>query len=65
MHDRNGTELKLGDVVLIPAKVTHLVASEEVCNVSLESVHGRRPDDLKESFCINTGVVILHERPSS
>lgn len=66
MHDRNGTPLQKGDVVLIPAVIKELHGGEEFCNVSLESLHGRRPDGLKETFySINTGVVLLHERPAS
>lgn len=62
MHDRNGTPLKKGDVVLIPVVITELNGSEDYCNVSLQSVHGRRPDGLKEHFsAINTGVLVLHE----
>lgn len=64
MHDKNGTPLKKGDVVLIPAVVKDLQAGDEYCNVSLESVHGRRPDGLKETvYAINTGVLVLHDRP--
>lgn len=64
MHDRNGTPLKKGDIVMIPAVVTELHPTEEFCNVACETVHGRRPDGAKETFyAINTGVVVLHERP--
>lgn len=63
MHDKNGTELKVGDTVMIPAVVNALYATEEYCNVALESVHGRRPDGIKEYFgAINTGVLVLHDR---
>lgn len=64
MHDKNGTELKVGDIVLVPAVITSLSAgTEEYCNVSIETVHGRRPDGLKERMtAINTGVLVLHER---
>lgn len=62
MHDRNGTPLKKGDVVLIPAVITDLSPGEDYCNVSLETVAGRRPDGAKERFsAINTGVLVLHE----
>lgn len=57
-HDVNNKELKVGDRVLIPAVVTHIDAGEDYCNVSLETVHGRRPDGLKECIsAINTGVL--------
>lgn len=65
MHDKNGTELKKGDVVLVPAVVTELHGGEDFCNVTLQTVHARRPDGLKETVsAINTGVVVLHERPA-
>jgi hypothetical protein len=63
MHDRNGTPLKVGDLVMIPARITNLSESTpDYCNVSAESLHGRRPDGAKETFCINTGVTVLHHR---
>ena len=66
MHDRNGTPLQKGDIVLIPAEITELQAGEDFCNVSLSTVHGRRPDDAKEFLhAINTGVLVLHERPKA
>lgn len=62
MHDAKGRPLKVGDVVLIPAKITDLYESEEYCNVSAESVFGRRPDGAKETFgAINTGVMLRAE----
>lgn len=65
MHDRNGTALKKGDTVLIPAVITELHPTDEYCNVSLQSVHGRRPDGQKEFVqAINTGVLVLHDRPA-
>ncbi len=66
MHDRNGTQLQLGDTVLIPAVITQLNGSEDYCNVSLETVDGRRPDGAKEQFyAINTGVVTLLRKAGS
>lgn len=63
MHDRNGTPLKIGDIVMIPGKITQLSPSEEYCNVGVETLHGRRPDGAKETFYgINTAVVVLHEK---
>lgn len=62
MHDAKGRPLKEGDVVLIPAKITSLHAGEDYCNVSLQTVLGRRPDDAKESIsAINTGVLLRAE----
>jgi hypothetical protein len=63
MHDANGTPLQKGDVVFIPAVITDLQATEDYCNVSLESVLGRRPDGSKERFsAINTGVMVLSSK---
>jgi hypothetical protein len=65
MHDRNGTPLQVGDIVLLPARITNLNDSiPNYCNVTLESAYGRRPDDAKETLCLNTGVVTLYMRPA-
>lgn len=57
-HDANNKLLQVGDEVIVRFKVTALCACEDYCNVSLESVHGRRPDGLKECLSsINTGVI--------
>lgn len=59
MHDAKGRPLKVGDKVLIAAKVTDVHATEDFCNVSAESVLGRRPDGAKERFsAINTAVML-------
>lgn len=63
MHDANGTPLNKGDVVYIPAIITELQATEDYCNVTIESVLGRKPDGAKERIsAINTGVLILHQK---
>lgn len=63
MHDRNGTPLKVGDVVLIEATVDSLSPGEDYCNVSLRTTNGRRPDGNKEYIsAINTGVLVLIKR---
>lgn len=59
MHDAMGRPLKKGDIVLIPARITSTSATEDYCNVSVETALGRRPDGLKEHFnAFNTGVVL-------
>ena len=62
MHDANGTLLKIGDLVLLPGVITELSeGNEDYCNVTVESVHGRRPDGQKECVsAINTAVLVLH-----
>lgn len=63
MHDRNGNELKVGDKVMVPMIITDCTGGEDYCNVSLESVYGRRPDSEKEQVCaVNTGICVLLEK---
>jgi hypothetical protein len=58
MHDRTGKPLRKGDRVTILCVITDLNATEDFCNVSMETVYGRRPDGAKEHVnSINTGVV--------
>ena len=66
MHDKNGTELKKGDRVLIEAEIVELSTGSDYCNVTVETVTGRRPDGAKERVsAINTGVLTLLERKKS
>jgi hypothetical protein len=59
MHDYKNRPLNRGDTVLIPAVITELSATEDYCNVTVESLYGRRPDGLKEHvYAINTGVLL-------
>jgi hypothetical protein len=59
MHDRNGTPLKVGDIVTLELKITQVNSATDYCNVNAESVDGRKPDGLKEYFCGNTAVLVL------
>ena len=43
-------------MILIPARIKELYPTEDYCNVSAESIFGRRPDDAREA--INTGVML-------
>lgn len=59
MHDRVGRKLNVGDSVVILATVTNLQPTGDFCNVSVETVYGRRPDDRKECIsAINTNVML-------
>lgn len=59
-HDQFDKQLAVGDEVLVLATVTELHATEDYCNVTLETVYGRRPDGQKEMIhAINTAVVAL------
>jgi hypothetical protein len=42
-HDRNGTILQKGDVVLIQGTVTHIHPTEDYCNVSLKAENPQVP----------------------
>lgn len=60
MHDVNGTRLNVGDIVTIEARITELSGGDDFCNVSLDTVIGRRPDGNAERItAINTGVLVL------
>ena len=61
MHDRNGTPLKVGDVVTVKMKIVSASPGEDYCNVTLESVEGRKPDGAKECLTGNAAVVVLQE----
>lgn len=54
MHDAKGRELKVGDIVLVPARITNASPTPDYCNV-----YGRKPDGHKETYCTNAGVVLL------
>ncbi len=49
---------------MVFATITLLSATEEYCNVSIETTFGRRPDGLKEHVsAINTGVLVKIPEP--
>ena len=58
MHDVNGTELKVGDKVLIPGEITELQPGEEYCNVTAQMTLPRNPDGVKEMMTLNTACVV-------
>lgn len=59
MHDAQNRELKIGDVVLIPATITQVSENPDFCNVSVQTFFGRRPDGKTENIsAINTGVLL-------
>ena len=58
MHDALMRSLKVGDRVLIPAVVKEIHATEDYCNVVLESSMKRRPDRQRDTIAaINSGVI--------
>jgi hypothetical protein len=64
MHDRNGTELKKGDTVLIEAVISDVQAHEEFCNVTLQigkdKEHGA--DNIHSSVTLNTKQTLLYKK---
>lgn len=58
MKDNKGRVLQTGDVVLIPAVITSPALEDDSAQVTLQTLHGRPMDDVKEQiFAINTGVM--------
>ncbi len=58
MHDANGTPLKKGDKVMIPATIIEVYPTEDYCNVTLQGTLERRPDNHKETMTMNTASMI-------
>lgn len=56
-HDRNGKEIRVGDEVLLRAKVTQVWAGEDYCNITIESITGRKPDGLSDTAVLNAAVL--------
>jgi len=61
MHDMKMRELKVGDRVLVPCRIKEIHATEDYCNIMLESAAGRRPDGKKETIsAINSAVTLKY-----
>lgn len=67
MHDRNGTLIEVGDVVIIKARVTNVTGGADYCNATLavgfEKEHG--PDNVTSSLTVNTRQTLLVEKAAS
>lgn len=61
MHDAKGRQLKVGDTVLIPARITAIYSGTDYCNATAASVLGRRPDGAPDTITVNTGVMLRAE----
>lgn len=44
-HDKNGEELKVGDVVHLKCTITHLSENAEYCNCTIQSVEPVHPSN--------------------
>jgi hypothetical protein len=59
MHDAKNRPLKVGDMVLVPCRIKEIQATEDYCNVTIESTFGRRPDGKPERIsAINSAVTL-------
>jgi len=64
MKDRKGTTLKKGDQVTLVATVTDVSPTGDPQTVNLESVYGRNPDGLAETFLsVNSAVLEKNAHP--
>ena len=57
-HDRDGKELKVGDAVMVPARVTGIQQTEEYCNVTLETSQGMPPSNARSTLNLNAKQVV-------
>lgn len=57
-HDKNGELLAVGDLVMIPARVTAIHATEDYCNCELELIERMPPDNTVDTKSCNTRQVI-------
>lgn len=64
MHDRNGTPIKAGDIVLIEAKIAEVYACEDYCNariaIGFDKEHA--PDNVTSFVTINTRQLLLSKK---
>jgi hypothetical protein len=65
MHDKNGTPLRVGDVISVEYVITEIVATEDYCNVNARSVISRKPDGAYEHYVGNAAVTVLVNRATS
>ena len=64
MHDRNGTPIKVGDVVLLEAKITQTYATDDYCNVTLAIGFAKPngPDNVTSAVTLNARQTLLLKR---
>lgn len=53
-HDRDGKELKVGDIVHIPCRIKEIHLTEEYCNLNVRSLQKMFPSDNFSDFVINS-----------
>jgi hypothetical protein len=52
-HDHSGNELKVGDRVHIECVVASVSPGTDFCNVTVETAHGRKPDNQVQTITLN------------
>lgn len=60
-HDRDGALLKVGNTVMVPARIKELHDTEEYCNVTLETLHSMHPGDSRSTIVLNAKQVVKHD----
>ncbi len=53
-HDREGNELKVGDLVYVPAKIKTIELTEHYCNVTIETSERMPPRDAVTTLVLNS-----------
>lgn len=53
-HDKRGIELNVGDVVMVPCRVTAIHLTEDYCNVDLEITIPMPPQQTVQSITLNS-----------
>lgn len=57
-HDKRGDEIKVGDIVNVPCKVTGVHQTEEYCNVDLVTTEVMPPTEQPNRLTLNSRQVI-------
>ncbi len=53
-HDKRGTELQVGDTVMVPCRVKAIHLTEDYCNVDLETTLTMPPMQTTQNFTLNS-----------
>lgn len=53
-HDKRGTELKVGDTVMVPCVVKAIHLTEDYCNVDLQTKLTMPPLNSVQTFTLNS-----------
>lgn len=56
-HDKNGEEIKAGDLVTLKCRVTLVNTNSDYCNAQLETVERMSPGHHTTSISVNTSQV--------